>query len=137
MTNYFHGSPYYIEKQIHPRPSKLLNGESVVFATDIFQIACLFGVDWTDKDIELGSVNGEWYMKELYKNSFKRFKKSCYVYEVDQTGFHGDDRLGMKHEFVNYNDVDIVSTIQVDNIWTMIKSFDIKLEYYEDKIFIL
>lgn len=90
----YHGSPFPGLSVLQPHPSRVMDGEVVVFASQYRDVAISFLVPWTDKDIEQGSVNGKFYMKEMYPGAFERFRgKAGSIYIVSADGFKKDSRL--------------------------------------------
>lgn len=119
----YHGSSHHI-KTLEPRPTRVLEGESAVFATDSKALSTIFIPKWTDCDFQLGYHNGRLYAMELYPDRFDLLKVkneagfAGYIYTVSSEGFGSDDRLGMKlHEFVNPNKVDIIRTEIVEDVY--------------------
>ena len=69
----YHGSSHHI-KTLEPRPTRVLEGESAVFATDSKTLSIIFIPKWTDCDFHLGYYNGRLYAMELYPDSFDLLK---------------------------------------------------------------
>ena len=90
----YHGSQVKGLTTLEPRPSHVLEGELAVFGTPDRDVALSFSAPWRDDDIQLGSVNGQLYMREQYLGAFvKIFKgKSGIVYSLDGE-FSEDPRL--------------------------------------------
>jgi hypothetical protein len=106
----FHGSEKKInDNQLLPRPSRLMDGQSVVFATNQRWIALVCICRSNDADLEFGFENGRPYIKELWAHAFAIINKPGYIYTVMAEDFESDQRLGMvNHEFVAHSPVDIV-----------------------------
>lgn len=86
---FYHGSNVLIPKSsdgfryLEPRPSKVIDNESAVFATNNKDMAVIFIPFWKDNQIEFGIVNKKLYCIEQYPNAFDIFNKCGYIYEVD------------------------------------------------------
>src|SRR5437867_1330327 len=102
MSVLYHGSSHNI-KVLEPRPSKILDNEKAVFATDSKILAVAFIPKWSDCDIDIGYYKGHLYCCEQYPKAFNLFTNiKGYVYTVDKNQFISDERLGMKnHEFIS------------------------------------
>jgi len=133
----YHGSKTLIKDVLLPFPSKVVDYEKKVFATQSKGFALMFmGKKWNDNDIELGYYNKELYAIEKKKNIFKKTfsNKTGYLYKVNAKQFHSDKRLGMKHhEYVADDSVNIISTQVINDVYEELIQSDIKL-YAFDKI---
>lgn len=131
----YHGSLHNI-KILDPKPTKVLEGEDAVFATDSKALAVIFIPKWNDCDIDLGYHNNILYCLEQYPDAFNLFKNiSGYVHVVSSKQFMSDDRLGMKHhEFISKKKVPVISVEKIDNVYEYLIRSDICMITYEQKI---
>jgi hypothetical protein len=113
----FHGSGTLIKGKLAPRPSKVVNNKKVVFATPHRWMALVFASGARSEDLDIGFVNGQGYISEMYENAFHVLNKGGYLYSVSSEGFRTDGRLmGGNHEFINFDPVPILKTEYVANI---------------------
>lgn len=119
MKNLFHGSKNHIDGHIEPRPSRVINNEFAVFATDDKALSAVFIPKWSDCDLSLGYSDGILYCMEMYPDAFNLLKGvSGYIYTLSMDGFVTDERLGMKnHEFINVDKVPIIDTEQINDVY--------------------
>jgi hypothetical protein len=111
-----HGSPTDVER-LDPHPSKVVNGEKVVFATDERWLALMFvAPSEVTATLEFGYENGIPYIKELNEGDFKGLEAAGYLYTVPANDFVSDSRLGMPwHEVICPHAVEIVVTEKIAN----------------------
>ena len=100
-----------------------------MFATDQRWLALVFIPKHTGADLDIGFLNDEPYIEEMYPGAFNLLKgASGYIYTVDGTPFHSDPRLGMlQHEFISDNPVPILSTEKVDDVWQALMETNVRL----------
>ena len=129
-------------KRLEPRPSRVIDGEEAVFATQSKTLSIIFIPKWTDCDFQLGVHHNMIYAVENYPNAFDLLKTknahgvSGYIYTVDSDGFKSDERLGMKaHEFINKNPVDIVRTEIIEDAYEyLMNSTDISMVTFDQML---
>lgn len=109
----FHGSERYGLTTLKPSPSKVLDGEEAVFATNKFWLALVFAARTTSADLDFGYLNGVPYVAEMYSGAFTLLRKSdASIYVVAASGFSRDSRLGMlNHEFVCRAEVPVLEEV--------------------------
>lgn len=135
----FHGSSVKIDDGVlRVHPSKVVDGEKVVFATNVFDFAVFFAAHAFDTDIEFGIVNGKAYAMEQYPKAFDLLLKNteAWIYHVDATKFSSDPRLGMQeHEFISRQDVKPIRSTFISDIWDFLKrpNSSINLITFDDK----
>jgi hypothetical protein len=114
----YHGSRNKIEDGwFQPRPSKVIDGEKAVFATNTKWMALAFASGLTHSQIDLGVAQGIPYMAEMYPGAFDLLKIPGYLYTVNSEGFESDPRLGMQgHEFIHRKPVRILQTEFIPNL---------------------
>jgi hypothetical protein len=137
MSKYlYHGSPIKLNGDLNPRPSKVIDGEEAVFATNEKFLAVLFISKFNDNQIDLGSFSNKIVITEQYPGAFDEcLNASGYLYYVSPNGFHSDQRLGMKnHEFINENKVKILKTEYIDNVYEYLLDTDLYIVTYDDRI---
>lgn len=123
----YHGSgiALNIGEYLKPNPSNILNGESMVFATDDYSLAMFFVRQWSKNDFYLGyNKNDNLTMTETYPNQFnKMFQgQSGYIYVVSKKDFSRDKRLGMyDHEFISRNSVKILDRVFIQDTLSFLK----------------
>lgn len=133
---YYHGSKQKIDVLL-PKPSKVVNMEKVVFATDTIWLSIFFISDARDADIELGFVKGKPYILEQYEGAFDKYLKnvSGYIYYLDKSSFDTDSRLGLQnHEFISKTKVSIVKTVKVNNLYKQLKKYNVNMVSFDKKI---
>lgn len=126
----YHGSSHLI-KTLEPRPSKVLNGDEAVFATQSKILAIIFAPEWNDADLGLGVHGGKLYIVEHYPDALDLLRAKnkrgygAYLYTVSSKGFTSDPRLGMKnHEFINKKSVEILDTVIINDVLEYIQNLD-------------
>lgn len=114
---YYHGSSTKIAGDyLEPRPSKVLNGEAAVFATNNLSTAILSIPRWTGADFDYGTYNGVHYVMELYPGAFEKLRAPGWLYYVSSSPFKSDSRLGMvEHEFISHEMVKILHREYIPN----------------------
>jgi hypothetical protein len=132
----YHGSSERIYSKIDPMPSKIMDNQKVVFATQKKWLALVFAAPFEKDEIEFGYINDQPYINELKENSIQdRMNTSGFIYLVKRRVFSKSDKVGMKrHEFINNKQTTIIDTICVDNILDEFKKIvhrkDIKVNQY-------
>lgn len=137
MKYYYHGSSAEItDTYLKPRPSRVLDGEKAVFATNKRYISLMFIPKWSDSDIEFGFINDKPYAREIYPNAFNILKNvSGYIYYLDSKGFKTDKRLGLQGaEFINKKKVKILESEYIKDAYKELKKSDIKFITFDDYI---
>lgn len=116
---YYHGSSVLVEGKLEPRPSKVIEGDSAVFATNDLSTALMFIGTWSDADISYGTYNGVHHAVELHPGAFDLLKKPGYIYLLDPKYFKSDPRLGLQEkEFISCEEVPIVETVHIEDAFT-------------------
>lgn len=135
IKNYYHGSRTKIKGSLKPIPSKILNGESAIFATNSRSVALMFIPKWTDNEIVFGKINGKLTAIENIPDAFSRFRISGYIYEIPSDQFHNDSRLGLQNiEFISNEPTKITKTEFISDVYDEIKkSGDIEFVKYGEK----
>lgn len=122
----YHGSTSDITNgYLMPRPSYVVDEEKVVFATQVYWMAALFGIPWSDSDIEFGSLDDsdEFIIEEQYPNAFNVLKKSTKIYKVSADQFINDARLGLQgYEFISRKKVPILSVDEIHNVYSLLRA---------------
>jgi len=120
MKYYYHGSPIEIKKQLICKPSKIVDNEKVVFATNDIVFSVVFLTKWTNADMEFSKFSNDqpYVLREEYPGAFNIYKNaSGYIYYVDSIFFEHDERLGMKEEFISHANVPIIKSKYIANVW--------------------
>jgi len=136
MTNVlFHGSSTLVEGALNPMPSRVVDGERVVFATNKRWIALLNIVRFTGADLEYGyDEDGAAYIKEMYHDAFVKIalQGTGYLYTVSAEGFGGDERLGMPgSEFISRSAAPIIATEEIELVHLAILEDDECVMFHE------
>ena len=115
----YHGSQVEIKDGwLEPRPSRVINGEKAVFATNTKWMAIAFASGLKHTQIDLGIASGTPYLMEMCPNAFDLLKIPGYLYMVSSKGFYGDRRLGMKGaEFINKHRVKVLSAEHLPSLY--------------------
>jgi hypothetical protein len=131
QADFYHGSQFGGLKQLEPRPSRALRGNSAVFATPSRDLALSYLAPWKDADFEQGHINGEPYMTEQYPGAFEKIYKgrSGSVYSVPEAGFSPRARL-MREERVNRKPVQPLSEEVIPDAWDALQKTRFKLNRY-------
>lgn len=142
----FHGSKHPVGAAgggtahvLEPRPSRVIGGESAVFATNARWLALAFISGARGSDIELGTVDDDGkplsYILEARPGTFDLLKVPGYIYSVSSRGFKSDPRLGMKrHEFIKSSAAKIVHVEHIASAWDELQKCDITLVPYADSV---
>jgi hypothetical protein len=133
----YHGSKHLIAK-LEPRPSRVIDGESAVFATNSRWLALVFIANATDANIEIGVIgdNGRAipYIAEASPDAFELLKIPGYIYTVSARGFKSDPRLGMRrHEFIKKSSAKILHTEKIPSVWDALQHEEVTLVLYRDR----
>ena len=134
QADYYHGSSVDNIAELEPRTSRVLSNEKAVFATPERDVALTFAAPWRDSDIEHGSVNGQFYMREKYPNAFQKIygNKPGYIYSFKEDGFASDPRL-TKSERINKNKVAVLNKEAIQDILAELKKSKFKLYSHGQK----
>jgi hypothetical protein len=116
----FHGSRYDDIKCLQPRPSKVIDGECAVFATNALWLAWLFAINHISDDFDFGYADNQPYIAELREDAFfSLMDKRAFIYIVEARGFAQDRRLGMyEHEFINTAEVPVAGKFHLDRVYS-------------------
>lgn len=133
---YYHGSSTKSDI-LEPHPSRVIDGEKAVFATNEKWLAVFFIAKTSDIDFELGHINGKPYILEQYHGAYNKLLKgvSGYLHYVDKNQFEGDKRLGMQNrEFISKKLVKVIKVEEVNDVYETIKGYNIPMLTFEQKI---
>lgn len=131
----YHGSSHKINV-LEPRPSRVIDNEKAVFATNSKTLAVAFIPKWSDCDLDLGYHHNILYCIEQYPAAFDKLKGvTGFVYTVDGSYFVSDERLGMKqHEFISKTEVPVLSTEIINDVYDYIKKSNMCMITYDQKL---
>jgi hypothetical protein len=90
MNKVYHGSPRAGLAVLEPRPSNLLWDCPVVFATPIWIIALIMGLQAQDDTIQVGVTNHKLTLQEMQPNAFQEFlhrPTTVYTFDYDEGDF--------------------------------------------------
>lgn len=124
----YHGSSHLIET-LEPRPTRVLEGEDAVFATNSKSLAAVFIPKWGDTDLAVGFHRGKLYIIEQYPEALELLRAknkrgfAGYIYTVSAEGFTSDPRLGMKNaEFIRKAKTKVIDTEIINDVLEYIKN---------------
>ncbi len=107
-----HGSRFLVDR-LTPHPSRVIDGELAVFATNERWLALAF---IPKADVGIGTINGVPFITENKEGAFADMKVPGYIYSVSGKEFRQDIRLGMyKNEFITDDPVNIIHTEVIDD----------------------
>lgn len=128
----YHGSSKKLFA-LEPRPSRVINYEEAVFATNERVLALAF-IPKLGPELGIGSFSSTsdgvvtYSCILLVENSpgvFAKMAVEGFIHTVSSDGFESDPRLGMKrHEFINKKVVDVVNIEYVPNVWEEINKYE-------------
>lgn len=124
QTYFYHGSSNKLEGDyLEPRPSKVIEGEEAVFATNEKYVSLVFIPKWSDCDLTFGFHNGKPMLMEVYAGAFDLLKNvSGYIYYVDPENFKKDKRLGMQGvEFISKKNEKILKKEVIEDVYAELK----------------
>ena len=128
----YHGSPTNNLKELSPRPSQVMDNESVVFAGELW-VAISSCCNWNDSDIIQGVSKDRPYIKEVYKDAFKKiYAKGGYVYTLPAKTFVHDKRLGY-YELISKVAVSPIKVRYIKDPIKLLKRMGIKIISYSDR----
>jgi hypothetical protein len=130
---YYHGSETGDITKLTPQESRVLENAKAVFGTDDRDVALSFARRWRDSDIQQGSVDGKYYMREQYPGAFEKiFKGPGYVYELEDSGFKHDPRL-TKFERYSDKDTNVIKKEYIEDVLEALKKSKFALQPYKEK----
>jgi len=129
----FHGSPKKLDR-ILPKPSFVINNEKAIFAAPR-EMALVFLNRWDDRDVKVGTVNGQIVIKEIpgRKSIKELFKGGGWLYKFDKKFFKNDHRLG-PWELISKKEVPYISREYIPSALEEMKKYDIKFIYAKASI---
>jgi hypothetical protein len=114
----FHASQVSDLKVLKPMPSRILDGEEVVFATQTLWFALVCSVRSTSEELDFGFDDGVPYVREMKSGAFELLKRPSNVYIVSSDLFARDERVGCyDHEFVSRTEVPVLDCISIDSVF--------------------
>jgi len=134
IAAHYHGSPVADITELEPRPSRVIDGEKAVFASPDRDVAISFAAPWRDEDIQQGSIDGQYYMREQYPNAFEKIfgGKKGYVYSVDG-GFETDPRL-TRFEAIARDKRKVLSKEEIPDLLEALKTSKFRLLRYGEEL---
>jgi hypothetical protein len=123
---FYHGTTIDIKDKLIPRPSKVIDNEKAVFATNNIMLATIFISNFKNQDIDLSKYGGKWFLIEQRPNAFKELlkNKSGIIYHLDSSSFSNDKRLGLQGiEFISKTPVKILKKKVIKDIWKCILKY--------------
>lgn len=120
----YHGSKTSNIKTLTPFPHTIVDNEEVVFATDDIRFAFAM-IHGTSKEIDVGYINDQMYIKENIPNAFNIISQPGIIYTLEDSGFIHDNRLTRK-ELISKNETKVIDEKYYKNILEELKKFDIE-----------
>ena len=116
---FYHGSSIGNIKRLEPNYNHLV-GRDVVFATPNYEYAVAMAVESSNDDLEIGYINGEFTIAEVYEGAFDLLKEPVYLYKVKSTGFHQHPRL-IEMEYIIEVPIPVVKSKRVPDAYQELK----------------
>ena len=134
---YYHGSATQIQDDyLEPRPSKVIDNEKAVFATNTKWFALISIAKTKFSEFEYGFMNGKPYIMENEPDMFNRLLRGQrgYLYYVKRDQFQSDGRLEMpRHEFISKDKVKIMKREDIVDVYEALKKTGIPLIEFDEK----
>ena len=115
----YHGSSVANIKKLNTNFNYLV-GREVVFATPNYEYALAMAVDSSNDDLDIGYINDEFTIAEMYEGAFDLLKEPSYIYQVSSTGFHQHPRLPPM-EYIIEASMPVVRAKRVPNTYKELK----------------
>lgn len=137
---FYHGSLIDLDiniDKLEPRPSKVINPESAVFATNTLWLSIFFIAHAADCDIESGFISGKPYILEQYPGAFDKILKGKqgYIYYLSPDNFESDPRLGLqKYEFISKKPEKILKKEKINDIYQALTKTEVNMITFDDKM---
>jgi len=77
-------------------------------------------VESSNDDLEIGYINGEFTIAEVYEGAFALLKEPSYIYEVNPNGFHQHPRLPPM-EYIIETSMPVLRAKRVPNTYKELK----------------
>ena len=97
-----------------------LVGREVVFGTPNYEYALAMAIDSTNDDLEVGYINGQFTIAEVYAGAFELLKEPSYIYEMKSNGFHQHPRLP-EMEYIIEASMPVLKSKRVPNTYKELK----------------
>ena len=115
----YHGSSVANIKKLNTNFNYLV-GREVVFATPNYEYALAMAVESSNDDLDIGYINDEFTIAEMYEGAFDLLKEPSYIYQVSSTGFHQHPRLPPM-EYIIEASMPVVRAKRVPNTYKELK----------------
>lgn len=116
---FYHGSSVSNINKLALNYSHLV-GREVVYATPNYEYALAMAVESSNDDLEIGYINGEFTIAEVYEGAFALLKEPSYIYEVNPNGFHQHPRLPPM-EYIIETSMPVLRAKRVPNTYKELK----------------
>ena len=77
-------------------------------------------IDSTNDDLEIGYINGQFTIAEVYEGAFELLKEPSYIYEIKANGFHQHPRLP-EMEYIIETSMPVLKSKRVPNTYKELK----------------
>ena len=115
----YHGSSVPNINRLQQNYNHLV-GREVVFATPNYEYALAMAIDSTNDDLEIGYINGQFMIAEVYEGAFELLKEPSYIYEIKANGFHQHPRLP-EMEYIIEASMPVLKSKRVPNTYKELK----------------
>ena len=115
----YHGSSVPNINRLQQNYNHLV-GREVVFGTPNYEYALAMAIDSTNDDLEVGYINGQFTIAEVYAGAFELLKEPSYIYEMKSTGFHQHPRLP-EMEYIIEASMPVLRSKRVPNTYKELK----------------
>jgi hypothetical protein len=78
------------------------------------------GVPSSNDDLEIGYVNGEFIIAEVYAGAFDLLKEPTYIYQVKGNGFHQHPRLADMERIIEVS-MPVIKAKRIANAYQELK----------------
>ena len=115
----YHGSSVPNINRLQQNYNHLV-GREVVFGTPNYEYALAMAIDSTNDDLEVGYINGQFTIAEVYAGAFELLKEPSYIYEMKSNGFHQHPRLP-EMEYIIETSMPVLRSKRVPNTYKELK----------------
>jgi hypothetical protein len=115
----YHGSSVPNINRLQQNYNHLV-GREVVFGTPNYEYALAMAIDSTNDDLEVGYINGQFTIAEVYEGAFELLKEPSYIYEIKANGFHQHPRLP-EMEYIIETSMPVLKSKRVPNTYKELK----------------
>lgn len=111
---------YYGSRKIKTRLKK-------IGATNNYEDAAFYGLEWSDYDFEFGSIDNEKYIAEQYPHAFDKLKTMCYIHYVATELFDYNQHSKSLYAYTSSNPVPVLKYDTVPNVYELLLASKVRL----------